>query len=223
MSDTPKNDALNASADINDAAEMDATNDETLAANAVSDAIAVEDTAVEDTAVDDTAVEVDVVEGIAVASEASGAEQELAEAQDKIKDYWDQIVRLNATMDNHRKRTERDVENAHKYAVKNFSEALLPVYDSMEMGIAAATADNANVDSIKEGMKMTMTMFTQMLEKNGITAIDPVGEKFDPNKHQAMSLQESPDHAPNRVMAVMQKGYLIKDRLIRPAMVMVSK
>jgi molecular chaperone GrpE len=150
-------------------------------------------------------------------------EQELAEAQLKIKDYWDQIVRLNAEMDNHRKRAERDVENAHKYAVKNFSEALIPVCDSMEMGIAASVAENASLDSIKEGMEMTMTMFTQMFDKNGITAIDPVGEKFDPDKHQAMSMQESADHEPNTVMAVMQKGYLIKDRLIRPAMVMVSK
>lgn len=151
------------------------------------------------------------------------SQQELEEAQAKIKDYWDQIVRLNAEMDNHRKRSERDLENAHKYAVKNFAEALLPVTDSMEMGINASQAENATLESIKEGMDMTLSMFSQMLEKNGIEAINPVGEKFDPERHQAMSMQESADHEPNTVMVVMQKGYMLNGRLIRPAMVMVSK
>lgn len=204
MSATPKNDDLNASTDNDDTVELDTISESTIEMDVIND------DAVDKEAVDDENSE-------------TGLAQELAEAQLKIKDYWDQIVRLNAEMDNHRKRAERDVENAHKYAVKSFSEALLPVCDSMEMGIAASTADNANVDSIKEGMEMTMTMFSQMLEKNGIIAIDPMGEKFDPDKHQAMSMQESPDHESNTVMAVMQKGYLIKDRLIRPAMVMVSK
>jgi len=204
MSDTPKNNDVNTSDDINETIEMDSVGQETVELDSVG----------EETI--EMAIDAD-------ASAQSDIEQELAEAQLKIKDYWDQIVRLNAQMDNQRKRAERDVENAHKYAVKNFSESLLPVCDSMEMGIAASTAENANIDSIKEGMEMTMNMFTQMLEKNGITAIDPLGEKFDPDKHQAMSMQESADHEPNTVMAVMQKGYLIKDRLIRPAMVMVSK
>lgn len=202
MSDTPKNNDLNESADADSTVEMDAINEETVEMDALSDNE--KEMPVEDAASNDL-------------------KQELAEAQLKIKDYWDQIVRLNAEMDNLRKRSVRDVENAHKYAVKNFSEALLPVCDSMEMGIAASDGDNANLQSIKEGMEMTMTMFKQMLEKNGIEAIDPVGEKFNPDKHQAMSMQESAEHEPNTVMAVMQKGYVIKDRLIRPAMVMVSK
>lgn len=206
MPNTPNNDELNVSSDDESTVEMDAVNDSTIEMEAVK----------QDT------VEMDAIDENA-SNNSSEIEQELADAQAKIKDYWDQIVRLNAEMDNHRKRAERDVENAHKYAVKNFSEALLPVCDSMEMGIAASEADNANMESIKEGMQMTLTMFTQMLEKNGIQAIDPMGEKFDPDKHQAMSMQESADHEPNTVMAVMQKGYTIKDRLIRPAMVMVSK
>ncbi|MBL7003909.1 MAG: nucleotide exchange factor GrpE, partial [Gammaproteobacteria bacterium] len=152
-------------------------------------------------------------------TEESSTEQELIDAQLKIKEYWDQIVRLNAEMENHRKRAQRDVENAHKYAVKNFSEALLPVCDSMEMGIVASEAENSNIDSIKEGMQMTLSMFIQMMEKNGIKAIDPVNEKFDPEQHQAMSMQESADHESNTVIAVMQKGYMLNDRLVRPAMV----
>ncbi len=202
MSDTLKNDDLEATAKTEETVEMNAV-----------------DSNIEETQ------EVDIIasENEQAENSESDIANELAEAQLKIKDYWDQIVRLNAEMDNHRKRSQRDVENAHKYAVKNFSEALLPVCDSMEMGIAASDGDNANLQSIKEGMEMTMSMFKQMLEKNGIEAIDPVGEKFDPEKHQAMSMQESAEHEPNMVMAVMQKGYVIKDRLIRPAMVMVSK
>jgi len=148
---------------------------------------------------------------------------ELAKAQATIKDYWDQIVRLNAEIENNRKRAQRDIENAHKYAVKSFVESLLPVTDSMELGLNATGAENANVDSIKEGMTMTLDLFVQTLEKNGITSVDPMGEKFNPEHHQAMSMQEHEEAEPNTVIAVMQKGYLLNDRLIRPAMVVVSK
>lgn len=148
---------------------------------------------------------------------------ELAKAQVTIKDYWDQIMRLNAEMENHRKRAQRDVENAHKFALKNFSEALLPVIDSMEMGFNAATDENANIDSIREGISMTLELFINTLQKNGITSINPQGEKFDPELHQAMSMVEDDEVAPNTVMTVMQKGYVLNERLIRPAMVVVSR
>lgn len=148
---------------------------------------------------------------------------ELAKAQVTIKDYWDQIVRLNAEIENNRKRAQRDIENAHKYAIKGFVESLLPVSDSMELGLNATTAENANVDSIKEGMNMTLELFMNTLEKNGITRLDPEGEKFNPEHHQAMTMQEHDEAEPNTVLAVMQKGYLLNDRLIRPAMVVVSK
>ncbi len=149
---------------------------------------------------------------------------ELAKAQVTIKDYWEQIMRLNAEMENNRKRAQRDIENAHKFAVKNFSEALLPVADSMEMGLSAvATADNATMESIQEGISMTLELFIKTLQKNGITSVNPQGEKFDPELHQAMSIMESDEVEPNTVMTVMQKGYLLNERLIRPAMVVVSK
>ncbi len=148
---------------------------------------------------------------------------ELAKAQVTIKDYWDQIMRLNAEMENTRNRAQRAIANAHKFAVKNFAEALLPVSDSMEMGLNAAQAENANMESIKEGITMTLELFQKTLEKNGITSVDPQGEKFDPEQHQAMSMMESDEAEPNTVMAVMQKGYLLNERLIRPAMVVVSR
>lgn len=148
---------------------------------------------------------------------------ELAKAQVTIKDYWDQIMRLNAEIENNRKRAQRDIEQAHKYAIKSFVESLLPVSDSMELGLNATEAENANLESIREGMSMTLQMFSQMLEKNGITQLDPTGEKFNPEHHQAMTMQEHDEYEPNMVISVMQKGYLLNDRLIRPAMVVVSK
>ena len=149
--------------------------------------------------------------------------EQLAEAQAKVKEYWDQIVRLNAEIDNNRKRAQRDVENAHKFAVKNFVESLLPIADSMELGLNAANVENVNIDSIKQGIEMTHDLFVKTMEKNGIQVIDPKGEKFDPDLHQAMSMVENDEVEPNTVIDVMQKGYTLNDRLIRPAMVVVSK
>ncbi len=149
--------------------------------------------------------------------------EELQQAQDKVKEYWEQILRLKAEIDNNRKRCEREVEQAHKYAVKNFVEALLPVTDSLELGIQASEQDNATLETIREGMQMTMDLFKKILKQHGIEEIHPIGEKFNPEHHQAMSQQESSEHEPNTVLSVMQKGYLLNDRLVRPAMVVVSK
>jgi len=149
--------------------------------------------------------------------------EQLEKAQQTIKDYWEQILRLNADMENNRKRAQRDIESAHKYAVQNFSESLLPIADSMEMGINAASVENVNLDSIREGIEMTHQLFVDTMEKNGIKAIDPKGEKFDPELHQAMSMVETDEVEPNTVIDVMQKGYTLNGRLIRPAMVVVSK
>lgn len=150
-------------------------------------------------------------------------EQQLEQAQATIKDYWDQIIRLKADMDNHRKRAVRDIENAHKFALRNFAESLLPVIDSMEMGQKAAEADNASLESIIEGTQMTMTMFIQVLKKHGLKEVDPVGETFDPEFHQAISMAEDKKAKSNTVISVMQKGFSLNDRLVRPAMVVVAK
>jgi molecular chaperone GrpE len=163
-------------------------------------------------------------EGIDESSEDDSSNLgDLEKAQATIKEYWDQNVRLQAEMDNYRKRAQRDVENAHKYAVKTFSEALLPVIDSMEMGQIAAESESATLESIQEGNRMTLDLLLQTLEKHGIKQIDPTGEKFDPDRHQAISMLEDEAVASNHVISVMQKGFLINDRLVRPAMVVVAK
>jgi molecular chaperone GrpE len=158
-----------------------------------------------------------------VDDENQSLEEQLQQAQVTIKDYWDQVVRMRAEVENNRKRAERDVENAHKYALKNFVDSLLPVIDSMEMGQTAANAENATLESIREGSELTMTMFAQVLERSGLQQINPQGEKFDPEKHQAISMVEAPDVKSNSVIEVMQKGFSLNDRLIRPAMVVVAK
>ena len=158
-----------------------------------------------------------------VDEEQESVEQQLDKAQETIKDYWDQMMRLRAEIENNRKRAERDVENAHKYALKTFIENLLPIIDSMEMGQSAAVADNATLESIREGSALTMNMFVQVLEKNGLQQIDPLGEKFDPERHQAISMIEAEGAESSSVVEVMQKGFLLNDRLVRPAMVVVAK
>jgi molecular chaperone GrpE len=167
----------------------------------------------------------DVVPEAAQAQDETGEtmEQQLAKAQATIKDYWDQMMRLRAEIENNRKRAERDVEDAHKYAVKNFVENLLPVIDSMEMGQTAAATDNATLESIREGSALTAEMFVQALDKNGLEQIDPLGEKFDPEKHQAISMIDAENAESNIVIEVMQKGFSLNDRLVRPAMVVVAK
>lgn len=149
--------------------------------------------------------------------------QQLVEAQATIKEYWDQILRMRAEIENNRKRAGRDVENAHKYALKGFAENLLPVIDSMEMGQVAAISENATLDSIREGSELTMNMFAQVLERSGLQQINPLGERFDPERHQAISMLETKDAESNSIIEVMQKGFLLNDRLIRPAMVVVAK
>ncbi|MCK5336785.1 MAG: nucleotide exchange factor GrpE [Gammaproteobacteria bacterium] len=146
----------------------------------------------------------------------------LEEALAKADDYYDQLLRNKAELDNVRKRSQRELENAHKYAVEKFVNALLPVIDGIEMGKQAAETIT-DVDQLKEGIDMSLSMFHQLLEKFEIESINPEGDNFDPEFHQAMSIQESADVPPNAVMAVMQKGYTLAGRLLRPAMVMVSK
>lgn len=146
----------------------------------------------------------------------------LEQANAKIEEHWDRILRMQAEQDNLRKRHTRDLEKAHKYGADDFVKAMLPVKDSLEMGIQVA-GEATEVDAISEGMQLTEKMFTDALEKIGVTELDPVGEKLNPEHHQAMSMLPSDEHEPNTIMTVMQKGYLLNDRLMRPAMVVVAK
>ncbi len=146
----------------------------------------------------------------------------LAEAEAKADDNWDQLVRSRAEMENIRRRSERDLVNAHKYALEKFAQELLPVIDSMEMGVAAAMDENADVSKLREGTEMTLKMFETAIEKFGIKGVHPKGEAFNPEHHQAMTMIDSAEHEPNMIIDVMQKGYLLNERLVRPAMVVVS-
>ena len=137
-------------------------------------------------------------------------------------DNLDKALRAQAELDNVRKRTARDIESAHKYALERFVTELLPVMDSMEMGLAAS----AHVDdsaTFKQGMEFMLRMFAAALDKFGVKSIEPLGEKFNPDRHEAVSLQQAEGVEPGRVISVMQKGYELNGRLVRPAMVVVSK
>ncbi|HID81896.1 MAG TPA: nucleotide exchange factor GrpE [Chromatiales bacterium] len=149
------------------------------------------------------------------------SEKEAAEA--RAEENWDRILRMQAEQENQRKRTQREIENAHKYGIEKFVAELLPVKDSLELGLAAADEEPGETEKIREGMELTLKMLNDVFEKFGIEVVNPEGEKFNPEHHQAMSMQENAELEPNTVMAVMQKGYLLNGRLIRPAMVMVSK
>ena len=151
---------------------------------------------------------------------ADSLEAQLEDAQAKASENWDQFVRAKAEIDNLRRRNAIDLENAHKYGTEKLVSELLPVLDSMAMGLAT---EEASIESLREGMQLTMSMFQKMLEKTGIEEIDPLDEKFDAEKHQAMTMQPTDDVEPNTIISVMQKGYALNGRLIRPAMVIVSK
>ncbi len=164
---------------------------------------------------------VDETEGEALSAEQMIEKLEVAEK--KASENWDQLLRTKAEMDNIRRRTQKDLENAHKFALEKFISEMLAVKDSLEMGIDAANQESADVKNLREGSEMTLSMLSGVFEKFNVVELNPLGEKFNADHHQAMSMQPSDEHEPNTVIAVMQKGYLLNDRLVRPAMVMVSK
>lgn len=153
-------------------------------------------------------------------TEAPDAEAKLAAAEARATENWDRYLRAVAEADNIRKRAARDVENARKYALENFGRDLLAVRDSLEMGIQAA--DNADVDTLLEGKEATLKLLTTTLERFGIEEVDPIGQPFDPEFHEAMTMQPSADAEPGSVLTVIQKGYSLNGRLLRPAMVVVA-
>jgi len=162
----------------------------------------------------------DSIEANQADQETGNVVDELAELRDKAEANWQLYVRAQAEMENLRRRSEKDLESAHKFALEKFAAELLAVKDSLELGLNATDAD---VDKLREGSELTLKMLAQALAKFNINDVDPMGEVFDPNHHQAMTMQETAEHTPNTVIAVMQKGYLINDCLLRPAMVVVAK
>lgn len=174
--------------------------------------------------------------GEKMATERSGADSEmigqdslatlqgeLEQALAKAEENWKLYLSARAEMENIRKRAERDLQNAHKFALKDFVDALLPVKDSLEMGIAAAGGEGLDPGRLREGSELILKMLASVLEKFGVQELNPVGTKFNPDLHQAMAMQPSEEFEPNTVLQVAQKGYMLNERLIRPAMVIVAQ
>ncbi len=150
--------------------------------------------------------------------------QKLAQAETVIAHQKDEVLRVQAEMQNLRRRTEQDVEKAHKYGQEKLSAELLAVMDNLERALQVnMDREDEAVKGLLEGVELTLKSFVDCFKKFGIEQVDPLGEPFDPQLHQAMSLQENPNVEPDTVTAVMQKGYTLHGRVIRPAMVMVSK
>jgi molecular chaperone GrpE len=145
----------------------------------------------------------------------------LAAAEAKAEDNWQKYLRAVAEAENVRKRSARDVENAHKFALERFGKELLAVTDGLEM--ALGVSENATVESLLEGSRATLKLLSATMERFGISAIDPEGEPFDPQLHEAVSMQPSDTVEPGTVVTVLQKGYVLNDRLLRPATVIVAE
>jgi molecular chaperone GrpE len=148
--------------------------------------------------------------------------QKLDEAEQKANQYWERILRMQADSENASRRSEREVANAHKYALEKFALELLPIVDSLELCIASAP-EGKQSGPIIEGVKLTLTMFYTSLEKFNIKQINPVNQPFNPEYEQAISVEASETVEPGTVISVLQKGYTLNNRLLRPALVVVSK
>lgn len=155
---------------------------------------------------------------------ANGADAEALDA--KVKEFQEQMLRSQAETQNVRRRAEMDVEKAHKFALEKFVKELLPVADSLEKAVESTEGhENAGevVANIREGVEMTLSLFMNSLQKFNVKQLNPLGEPFNPQQHEAMSMVPAPDAEPNSVIAVVQKGYTLNDRLVRPAMVVIAK
>lgn len=161
------------------------------------------------------------------AESAQGGDDEVAQLREQLEQQKEEVLRAKAEMQNIRRRAEIDVEKAHKFGTEKFVKELLPVVDSLDKAVESAQNQEVQneevVSRIKEGVDMTLEMFIGALSKFNVEQINPVGEPFDPQKHEAMSMVPSNEAEPNTVIAVMQKGYLLHERVVRPAMVMVAK
>ena len=150
-------------------------------------------------------------------------QQQLQAAEAKAEENRELYLRTAAELDNVRKRAERDATAARKYGVERLATELLAVRDSLELGLAASADENAEIKAVVEGMELTLKLLGDVMERYGVTPVDPKGEPFNPDFHEAMTAQESTEHVPNTVIQVLQKGYCLQDRLLRPALVVVAK
>lgn len=157
--------------------------------------------------------------GASTASGAPNLEETLKQAQQQAEEYHDAWLRAKAETENVRRRAQEDISKAAKFAVDRFARELLAVKDSLEAALATETA---SVESLRSGTELTLRQLVAAFEKSALTEVNPLGEKFDPHRHQAISVVESPQE-PNTVVSVLQKGYLLADRVLRPALVVVAK
>lgn len=165
----------------------------------------------------------DLVESTDAPEEAASADAQVAVMTEELSKLKEQVLRSEAEMENVRRRAELDVEKAHKFALEKFTKELLPIADSLEKAIESIQGDDAVLVSAREGVEMTLNLMMSALGKFKVEQLNPVGEPFDPQYHEAMSMVSAPHAEPNSVIAVVQKGYTLHGRLVRPAMVMVAK
>ena len=156
-------------------------------------------------------------------SELERLQQALAEAEERARSHWEQYLRAVAELDNVRKRAQRDIEAANRYGLEKFAAELLPVSDSLELAVQSADSPEVDVRRLKQGQQATLQLLAKALERFGVTPINPVGQPFDPTRHEAMMAQEAADAKPNTVLQVVQPGYELNGRVIRPARVVVAK
>lgn len=171
---------------------------------------------------DETAAEMEA-DGEVAESAAEDLASLLEDARAKADEHYEQMVRTHAELENLKRRHARDLENAHKFALDKFVAELLGVWDSLELGHNASLDEAADVQKLREGTELTLKMLGDAMGKFGVEQIDPIDQPFNPEFHQAMSMQPRGDVPANTVVAVVQKGYLLNGRLVRPAMVMVSQ
>ncbi len=150
-------------------------------------------------------------------------EAALEASEAKVQEQQDSVLRARADVDNMRRRSEQEVEKARKFALEKFASELLPVIDNLERAVEMADKEDETIKPMLEGVELTLKTMMDTIDKFGLKAINPQGQPFNPELHQAMTIQESAEHEPNTVMMVMQKGYELNGRVVRPAMVMVSK
>jgi molecular chaperone GrpE len=189
-------------------------------------------TAATNEAAEPAAPDADYIEGVGASEppvegdqEATGTDphKRIVDLERALADQRDQVLRSQAELENTRRRAQRDVENAHKFGLERFVNEMIPVLDSMELGLQAAGQEEAALQSLVEGTELTLKMLQSALGKFQVEPVEPVDGKFDPELHQAMSMQDAEGVESGNVIAVFQKGYTLNGRLVRPAMVIVAK
>jgi molecular chaperone GrpE len=166
-------------------------------------------------------VEEPITAPMAAPDPLAALQQELEQVRARVDAHWNLYLSAKAEADNTRKRVERDLENSRTRILKDFIDAVLPVKDSLESGLAVGT--DADVNQLREGSELTLKLLGTVLEKFGVQELNPLGERFNPDFHEAMAIQPAAEAAPNTVLYVIQKGYLLNARLIRPARVIVAQ